>query len=74
MKYHPSTFFILQGQYKPSDLLCPETFTWVPIERCVPHLDKARYARFNQDPDAGTSAFYMWLKKIHSEASRFIIH
>lgn len=51
-----STFvFHLQGQYRPSDLLCPETFVWVPIEQCTPHLNHARYARFNQDPDAGTA-------------------
>ncbi|XP_076599620.1 arginyl-tRNA--protein transferase 1 isoform X1 [Chaetodon auriga] len=42
-----------KGQYRPSDLLCPETFVWVPIERCVPLLENSRYARFNQDPDAG---------------------
>ncbi|KAK0155227.1 Arginyl-tRNA--protein transferase 1 [Merluccius polli] len=42
-----------KGQYLPSDLLCPETFAWVPIERCIARLENARYARFNQDPDAG---------------------
>nr|XP_046258440.1 arginyl-tRNA--protein transferase 1 isoform X5 [Scatophagus argus] len=42
-----------KGQYRPSDLLCPETFVWVPIERCVPHLENSRYARFNQEPGAG---------------------
>ncbi|XP_056147287.1 arginyl-tRNA--protein transferase 1 isoform X1 [Lampris incognitus] len=42
-----------KGQYQPSDLLCPETYVWVPTEQCLPHLEKARYARFNQDPDAG---------------------
>lgn len=42
-----------KGQYRPSDLLCPETFSWVAIERCVPKLDDTRYSRFNQDPDAG---------------------
>uniref|UniRef100_A0A3Q3WGF6 Arginyl-tRNA--protein transferase 1 n=1 Tax=Mola mola TaxID=94237 RepID=A0A3Q3WGF6_MOLML len=41
-----------KGQYRPSELLCPETFVWVPIERCTPHLDNARYVRFNQDLDA----------------------
>ncbi|XP_055083477.1 arginyl-tRNA--protein transferase 1 isoform X1 [Periophthalmus magnuspinnatus] len=41
-----------KGQYRPSDLLCPETFTWVSIERCVPKMDQSRYSRFNQDPDA----------------------
>lgn len=48
--------FIPQGQYRPSDLLCPETFVWVPIERCLPQLENSRYARFNQDADAGTNA------------------
>ncbi|XP_061601279.1 arginyl-tRNA--protein transferase 1 isoform X2 [Cololabis saira] len=42
-----------KGQYQPSDLLCPETYIWAPIERCVPLLDDSRYARFHQDPDAG---------------------
>uniref|UniRef100_A0A8C7YCF7 Arginyl-tRNA--protein transferase 1 n=1 Tax=Oryzias sinensis TaxID=183150 RepID=A0A8C7YCF7_9TELE len=42
-----------KGQYRPSDLLCPETYAWVPIERCTALLDESRYARFNQDPDAG---------------------
>uniref|UniRef100_UPI0037E7FB77 arginyl-tRNA--protein transferase 1 isoform X1 n=1 Tax=Semicossyphus pulcher TaxID=241346 RepID=UPI0037E7FB77 len=42
-----------KGQYRPSDLLCPETYAWVPIERCLPQLENSRYARFNQDPDAG---------------------
>uniref|UniRef100_A0A8C6U9F0 Arginyl-tRNA--protein transferase 1 n=1 Tax=Neogobius melanostomus TaxID=47308 RepID=A0A8C6U9F0_9GOBI len=42
-----------KGQYRPSDLLCPETFSWVAIERCAPKLDLTRYSRFNQDPDAG---------------------
>nr|XP_043901606.1 arginyl-tRNA--protein transferase 1 isoform X4 [Solea senegalensis] len=42
-----------KGQYRPSDLLCPETYVWVPIEQCLPHLENSRYARFNQDPDAG---------------------
>uniref|UniRef100_A0A3P9IJP8 Arginyl-tRNA--protein transferase 1 n=1 Tax=Oryzias latipes TaxID=8090 RepID=A0A3P9IJP8_ORYLA len=44
-----------KGQYRPSDLLCPETYAWVPIERCTALLDVSRYARFNQDPDAGDS-------------------
>ncbi|CAI5653577.1 unnamed protein product [Oreochromis niloticus] len=40
-----------KGQYRPSDLLCPETYVWVSIERCIPLLDNSRYARLNQDPD-----------------------
>ncbi|MBN3326698.1 ATE1 transferase, partial [Atractosteus spatula] len=41
-----------KGQYRPSDLLCPETFVWVPIERCLPRLDHSRYCRFHEDPAA----------------------
>ncbi|XP_004559750.3 arginyl-tRNA--protein transferase 1 isoform X6 [Maylandia zebra] len=42
-----------KGQYRPSDLLCPETYVWVSIERCIPLLDNSRYTRLNQDPDLG---------------------
>ncbi|XP_060781372.1 arginyl-tRNA--protein transferase 1 isoform X2 [Neoarius graeffei] len=42
-----------KGQYQPSDLLCPETYTWLPIEKCVPRLDTSVYARFSEDPQAG---------------------
>ncbi|XP_003513332.1 arginyl-tRNA--protein transferase 1 isoform X6 [Cricetulus griseus] len=41
-----------KGQYRPSDLLCPETYVWVPIEQCLPSLDISKYCRFNQDPQA----------------------
>ncbi|XP_060237038.1 arginyl-tRNA--protein transferase 1 isoform X8 [Meriones unguiculatus] len=41
-----------KGQYRPSDLLCPETYVWVPIEQCLPSLDNSKYCRFNQDPQA----------------------
>uniref|UniRef100_A0AC11EKR1 Arginyltransferase 1 n=1 Tax=Ovis aries TaxID=9940 RepID=A0AC11EKR1_SHEEP len=43
---------VSQGQYRPSDLLCPETYVWVPIEQCLPSLEKSKYCRFNQDPEA----------------------
>uniref|UniRef100_A0AAY5JX97 Arginyl-tRNA--protein transferase 1 n=1 Tax=Esox lucius TaxID=8010 RepID=A0AAY5JX97_ESOLU len=42
-----------KGQYQPCDLLCPETYVFVPIEHCIPSLEQSRYARFNPDPDAG---------------------
>uniref|UniRef100_A0A1A7X973 Arginyl-tRNA--protein transferase 1 n=1 Tax=Iconisemion striatum TaxID=60296 RepID=A0A1A7X973_9TELE len=42
-----------KGQYRPADLLCPETYVWVAIERCITRLDNSRYARLNQDSDAG---------------------
>ncbi|XP_072533593.1 arginyl-tRNA--protein transferase 1 isoform X3 [Salminus brasiliensis] len=42
-----------KGQYKPSDLLCPETYMWMPIERCIPRLETSAYARLNEDAQAG---------------------
>ncbi|XP_051474853.1 arginyl-tRNA--protein transferase 1 isoform X5 [Apus apus] len=41
-----------KGQYKPSDLLCPETYVWTPIEQCLPLLEHSKYCRFNQDVKA----------------------
>ncbi|XP_077206096.1 arginyl-tRNA--protein transferase 1 isoform X8 [Paroedura picta] len=38
-----------QGQYRPSDLLCPETYVWVPTEQCLPSLERSKYCRFNLD-------------------------
>uniref|UniRef100_A0A5F8GNQ4 Arginyl-tRNA--protein transferase 1 n=1 Tax=Monodelphis domestica TaxID=13616 RepID=A0A5F8GNQ4_MONDO len=45
-----------KGQYKPSDLLCPETYVWVPIEQCLPALENSKYCRFNQDTKADEEA------------------
>ncbi|XP_061693213.1 arginyl-tRNA--protein transferase 1 isoform X4 [Syngnathoides biaculeatus] len=42
-----------KGQYRPSDLLCPETYVWITIEQCLPHLENSRYARFNPNLDEG---------------------
>ncbi|XP_009472284.1 PREDICTED: arginyl-tRNA--protein transferase 1 isoform X2 [Nipponia nippon] len=41
-----------KGQYRPSDLLCPETYVWTPIEQCLPLLEHSKYCRFNQDVKA----------------------
>ncbi|XP_060027132.1 arginyl-tRNA--protein transferase 1 isoform X4 [Erinaceus europaeus] len=41
-----------KGGYRPSDLLCPETYVWVPIEQCLPSLENSKYCRLNQDPEA----------------------
>ncbi|XP_064173002.1 arginyl-tRNA--protein transferase 1 isoform X7 [Anguilla rostrata] len=53
-----------KGQYRPSDLLCPETYAWVPIEQCVPRLESAAYARFNQDIDAVDERFLKDLDRV----------
>uniref|UniRef100_A0A8C3U8E8 Arginyl-tRNA--protein transferase 1 n=1 Tax=Catharus ustulatus TaxID=91951 RepID=A0A8C3U8E8_CATUS len=41
-----------KGQYRPSDLLCPETYTWRPIEQCLPLLEHSKYSRLTQDGKA----------------------
>ncbi|XP_022242389.1 arginyl-tRNA--protein transferase 1-like isoform X3 [Limulus polyphemus] len=38
-----------KGNYYPSFLLCPETYTWHPIEKCTPKLDISKYSRFEED-------------------------
>lgn len=38
-----------KGQYRPSFLLCPETYRWQPIEKCVPKLDHSKYARLEEE-------------------------
>lgn len=55
-----------QGQYRPSDILCPETYVWVPIERCIPQLENSRYSRLNQDLDAGTFRFSFSILIVYS--------
>uniref|UniRef100_UPI00358F0FD0 arginyl-tRNA--protein transferase 1 isoform X2 n=1 Tax=Myxine glutinosa TaxID=7769 RepID=UPI00358F0FD0 len=42
-----------KAQYRPADLLCPESYHWVQVEHCLPLLDKAKYSRFNTDLSAG---------------------
>ncbi|XP_073402698.1 arginyl-tRNA--protein transferase 1 isoform X1 [Dendrobates tinctorius] len=42
-----------KGQYKPSQLLCPESYSWVPIEKCLPLLESSKYSRFNGNPKEG---------------------
>lgn len=41
-----------KGKLTTSDLLCPETYAWFPIEKCIPKLEVSKYARLNDDLDA----------------------
>lgn len=41
-----------KGRYNPSFLLCPETYSWIPIENALPKLDAAKYSRLNEDAAA----------------------
>uniref|UniRef100_A0A5S6QI15 Arginyl-tRNA--protein transferase 1 n=1 Tax=Trichuris muris TaxID=70415 RepID=A0A5S6QI15_TRIMR len=38
-----------KGAFRPSDLLCPETFDWFPIEDCIGMLEKGKQYRFAPD-------------------------
>ncbi|KAK4874080.1 hypothetical protein RN001_013440 [Aquatica leii] len=41
-----------KGKINQSFLLCPETYNWFPIDDCITKLDKNKYSRLNDDPDA----------------------
>lgn len=41
-----------KGNYYPSDLLCPETYKWIPIQQCTPKLDVTPYSRLDPDVDS----------------------
>lgn len=45
--------FYFQGQYNPSYLLCPETYIFQSIEKCLPKLDISKYHRLEENPDKG---------------------
>jgi len=38
-----------KGRYSPSFLCCPETYTWHPLDSCVPLLDKSPYSRLERE-------------------------
>ncbi|CAC5411644.1 ATE1 [Mytilus coruscus] len=65
---HSCPKMVYKGQYYPSFLLCPETYTWQPIEKCRPKLDQNRYSRLAPDgvedenlnvPDDQITVLYM---------------
>ncbi|VEN52608.1 unnamed protein product [Callosobruchus maculatus] len=41
-----------KGRLTPSYLLCPETYQWFPIEKCIKLLDRSKYARLAENIDA----------------------
>ncbi|KPI97013.1 Arginyl-tRNA--protein transferase 1 [Papilio xuthus] len=59
LKYYYLGFYIhscckmrYKGNFHPSDLLCPETFKWFPIEYCLPKLNSSPYSRLDNDIDS----------------------
>ncbi|CAL4098601.1 unnamed protein product, partial [Meganyctiphanes norvegica] len=53
-----------KGQYTPSYLLCPDTYTWQPIEPCIPLLDASKFARLNQDQNVKDENCKMDISKV----------
>ncbi|KAK6170184.1 hypothetical protein SNE40_018639 [Patella caerulea] len=56
LKYYYMGFYIhschkmrYKGQYTPSFLVCPETYAWVPIEKCRPKLDATKYCKLDDN-------------------------
>ena len=41
-----------KARMTPSKLLCPESYVWCDIDKCVPKLDANKYSRLNDDIDA----------------------
>ncbi|GFO24303.1 Arginyl-tRNA--protein transferase 1 [Plakobranchus ocellatus] len=34
-----------KAQFNPSDLVCPQSYQWVPVPQCLPKLDVSPYSR-----------------------------
>lgn len=58
LKYYYMGFYIhscpkmrYKGNFHPSDLLCPETYKWFPLEQCLPKIELSPYSRLNPDLD-----------------------
>ncbi|KAJ3311652.1 Arginyl-tRNA--protein transferase 1 [Blyttiomyces sp. JEL0837] len=54
LRYYYMGFYIhscpkmrYKAQFKPSDLACPETYEWVPVDKCIPLLDQHKVARLS---------------------------
>lgn len=40
-----------KGNFTPSDLLCPETYEWIPLKESIPKLEISPYSRLDGDID-----------------------
>ena len=46
---HNNPKMVYKGRYRPSFLLCPDTYCYAPIEIARPKLDVAKYSRLNEE-------------------------
>lgn len=59
-----------KGQFSPSFLCCPQTFTWEPIDRCIPLIAESPYSRLNPNPaieDVNASSSIDMVKVLHCQ-------
>lgn len=59
-----------KGQFSPSFLCCPQTFTWEPIDRCTPLIAESPYSRLNPNPaieDVNASSSIDMVKVLHCQ-------
>ncbi|XP_078054977.1 arginyl-tRNA--protein transferase 1-like isoform X3 [Mustelus asterias] len=58
--------------YQPTELLCPVTGHWVPVEQCLPKLDISKYSRLYDGEetaaDPGLSTEGLWFLRNFREA------
>ncbi|XP_011497471.1 PREDICTED: arginyl-tRNA--protein transferase 1 isoform X2 [Ceratosolen solmsi marchali] len=59
LKYYYMGFYIhsctkmrYKARMQPSKLLCPETYIWCDVDKCLPKLDISKYSRLNEDSSA----------------------
>lgn len=59
LKYYYMGYYIhtipkmrYKAKMRPSKLLCPETYKWFDIDKCIPKLNETKYSRLNDDLDA----------------------
>ncbi|KAK9506616.1 hypothetical protein O3M35_008515 [Rhynocoris fuscipes] len=59
LKYYYMGFYIhscpkmkYKARLTPSYLLCPEVYSWHPVEQCIPKLNLVKYSRLNDDESA----------------------
>ncbi|XP_022089840.1 arginyl-tRNA--protein transferase 1-like isoform X2 [Acanthaster planci] len=58
-----------KGQYHPSFLLCPEAYTWCPIEQCRPKLDVSKYSRLDETDTADTPVNLQEVRVLYRQMS-----
>lgn len=63
-----------KARYSPSFLLCPESFTWQPLEACRALLEKSPYSRLTPDTTATDREAVTDLAEVGVLCSRQAIH